>query len=178
MAKPYTWDLFVRVTHWLVAALFLANFFAIEEGSDLHEWVGYVVMGAIILRLGWGVITHSPARLTAFTPSIPKAIEHIKEVVRTKQDNHTGHNPAGAIMIWAMWFLLLATGLSGWMSEWDLFWGEDWIKEVHETLANLTIAAVAVHVSAVIIMSKFTGHPYVHGMLSGHKTSSQNSEQS
>lgn len=54
MAKPYTWDLFVRVTHWLVAALFLANFFAIEEGSDLHEWVGYVVMGAIILRLGWG----------------------------------------------------------------------------------------------------------------------------
>ncbi|HGH8148851.1 TPA: cytochrome b, partial [Vibrio cholerae] len=24
MAKPYTWDLFVRVTHWLVAALFLA----------------------------------------------------------------------------------------------------------------------------------------------------------
>ncbi|WP_283161926.1 flagellin hook IN motif-containing protein, partial [Vibrio cholerae] len=56
-------------------ALFLANFFAIEEGSDLHEWVGYVVMGAIILRLGWGGITHSPARLTAFTPSIPKAIQ-------------------------------------------------------------------------------------------------------
>ena len=110
MAKPYTWDLFVRVTHWLVAALFLASFYA--------------------------------------------------------------------IMISAMWFLLLATGLSGWMSEWDLFWGEDWIKEVHETLANLTMAAVAVHVSAVIIMSKFTGHPYVHGMLIGHKTSSQNSEQS
>lgn len=173
MTKPYTWDLFVRITHWLVAALFLANFFAIKAGSKPHQWGGYVVMGAVILRLGWGLITHSPARLTAFMPSIPKAIEHIKEVLRTKQDNHIGHNPAGAIMIWAMWILLLATGLSGRMNEWDLFWGEDWINEVHEIFANLTIAAVTVHVSAVMIMSKFTGYPYLHGMLKGHKTPSQ-----
>ncbi|ENM5906657.1 cytochrome b/b6 domain-containing protein [Vibrio mimicus] len=169
MAKPHTWDLFVRATHWLVAALFLANFFAIEEGSEPHEWVGYIVMAAVGLRLVWGLFTHSPARLSAFAPSIPKAIEHLKEVLKTKQDNHTGHNPAGAIMIWAMWALLLTTGLSGWMSQWDMFWGEDWIKDVHGTLADLTMIAVAVHVSAVIIMSKLTGHPYVHGMLMGHK---------
>ncbi len=79
MAKPYTWDLFVRVTHWLVAALFLANFFAIEEGSDLHEWVGYVVMGAIILRLGWGGITHSPARLTLLRHPFPKPLSTLKK---------------------------------------------------------------------------------------------------
>lgn len=43
MAKPYTWDLFVRVTHWLVAALFLANFLQLKRAviytNGLAMWL-------------------------------------------------------------------------------------------------------------------------------------------
>lgn len=72
-------------------------------------------------------------------------------------------------MIWVMWFLLFVTGLLGWMSEWDLFWGEDWIKEVYEILVNLIMVVVVVYVLVVIIMFKFIGYFYVYGMLIGYK---------
>ncbi len=107
----------------------------------------------------------SPARLTRFLPSVSAALAHLKEVVSNRQDKHLGHNPAGAVMIWLLWSLLIATAGSGWLTESDLFWGEEWLEEVHEVLANLTLVAVAVHVSAVIFMSKWNRKNYLKSML-------------
>lgn len=67
--------------YWLVVVFFLVNFFVIEEGSDLYEWVGYVVMGVIILCLGWGGIIYFFVWLMVFMLFIFKVIEYIKEVV-------------------------------------------------------------------------------------------------
>jgi cytochrome b len=163
--ENFIWDIVVRITHWTVAALFLSNYFLTEEGSDLHQWVGYIVIAVICIRLLWGLITNSPARLSAFKPSVPQAVSHLKEVLVTKKDDHVGHNPAGAIMVWLLWFLILATAGSGWLSETDWLWGEDWIIEVHEFFANATMTAVTIHVCAVILMSKVTNHSYVKSML-------------
>lgn len=170
MTKPYVWDAIVRLTHWTVAAMFLANYFVTEEGSDTHEWVGYIVLGALVIRLLWGLITHSPARLSRFTPNVSQAVTHLKQVLQTKSDDHQGHNPAGAIMIWTMWICLIITGVSGWSTQLDMFWGEDWVKEVHEFFANLTMLAVAIHISAVIFMTHWTKRSYVQSMLF-HKNS-------
>jgi cytochrome b len=169
MAKNYTWDLIVRVTHWTVAGLFLSNYFITEPGSDIHELAGYIVLGTIALRLIWGMIARSPARLSAFKPSIPAAILHIKEVLQTKKDEHEGHNPAGAIMVWLLWSGLIMTGFTGWLSQTDQFWGEDWVIGIHEVFANLTMAAVTVHVCAIIVMTKLTQNSYVKTMLFGDK---------
>lgn len=54
MTKPYVWDGVVRLTHWVVAALFLSNYFLTEAGSETHEWVGYFVLAALSVRLTWG----------------------------------------------------------------------------------------------------------------------------
>ncbi|WP_432451946.1 MULTISPECIES: cytochrome b/b6 domain-containing protein [unclassified Agarivorans] len=169
MTKHYVWDWLVRLTHWTVAILFLSNFLLLEEGSELHQWAGYGVLAAIATRLVWGLITRSPARLSTFRPSIAAGIAHLKEVLVSRQDQHHGHNPAGALMIWLMWFLLIATGLSGWATQTDLFWGEEWLEKVHGLLADLCMIAVAIHVSAVIIMTKITGNPYLNGILWGRK---------
>lgn len=164
MAQPYKWDILVKLTHWTVAALFFCNYFLTEKGSTLHQWVGYAVVGAIAIRLIWGLIASSPARLTSFKPSIPSALAHIKETLVTKRDDHVGHNPAGAIMIWTMWTLLLSTALTGWATEQN-FWGaKDSIGDFHEILANITMTAVTIHVSAVILMTKLTGNSYFSGI--------------
>jgi len=165
MTKPFVWDTVVRLTHWTVAVLFLSNYFVTEEGSDSHEWVGYVVLATIAIRLLWGLITKSPARLTAFKPSISNAIVHLMQILQTKSDNHQGHNPAGAIMIWTMWFCLIMTGLSGWSTQLDMFWGGEWVEELHEFFANFTMLAVTVHISAVIFMTHWTKRSYVKSML-------------
>ncbi|CAM3709542.1 hypothetical protein VA7868_02944 [Vibrio aerogenes CECT 7868] len=164
MSKHYRWDLFVRLTHWIVAVSFFANFLLTEEGGLTHRWVGYTVIVTVSLRLLWGLIVKSPARLSAFKPSVSGALEHLSEVFKTKEDRHEGHNPAGAIMVWVLWSGLLLTGLSGWATQWDVFWGESWLEDVHETAANLTMAAVVIHVSAVIFMTHWTKHNYIRAM--------------
>ncbi|EGQ9783419.1 cytochrome b/b6 domain-containing protein [Vibrio vulnificus] len=165
MTNTFKWDWVVRATHWTVAVLFFANFFVLEEGSEWHHWAGYLILLSLSLRLAWGLVVESPARLTRFLPSVSGALVHLKEVVRNRQDKHLGHNPAGAVMIWLLWSLLIATAGSGWLTESDLFWGEEWLEEVHEVLANLTLVAVAVHVSAVIFMSKWNRKNYLKSML-------------
>jgi cytochrome b len=162
--QNFTWDLIVRITHWTVALLFVLNFFIVEEGSELHEWIGYGVIGTICIRLLWGLIAPSPAKLTAFKPSINQALIHLKEVAATKKDYHIGHNPAGAIMIWLMWFLLLSTGLTGWSMALHLY-DREVLEEVHEFFANTTMIAVTIHVCAVILMSKITQKQYIKSML-------------
>ncbi|WP_325205834.1 cytochrome b/b6 domain-containing protein [Vibrio sp. 03_296] len=134
--------------------VFCLNFFVLEEGSEWHHWAGYLILLSLSLRFAWGLVVESPARLTRFLPSVSAALTHLKEVVSDRQDKHLGHNPAGAVMI-AIVGLIIATAGSGWLTESDLFWGEEWLEEVHEVLANLTLVAVAIHVSAVIFMSKW-----------------------
>ncbi|MBV7297453.1 cytochrome b/b6 domain-containing protein [Enterovibrio paralichthyis] len=164
MTEPTRWDIVVRLTHWTIAFLFLANFFVVEEGSDIHEWAGYALLVALGIRLLWGMVVDSPAALRQFLPSVSKALAHLREVFQTHKDDHLGHNPAGAMMVWALWTLLILTSVSGILMETDRFWGEEWLEEVHEVLANMTLAAVIVHVSAVVIMSRLTGRNYLSGM--------------
>ncbi|MFM2482052.1 cytochrome b/b6 domain-containing protein [Celerinatantimonas sp. YJH-8] len=164
MNKIYVWDWFVRLTHWIVAILFLANYFVLPKGSEPHQIAGYIVIGAVVLRLLWGLVTHSPARLSEFKPSIPKALDHIRSVIATGEDDHVGHNPAGAIMIWAMWALILITAFTGWGTQLDAFIHAKWLRETHEIFANITMLAVAVHISAIVVMTRLTHRSYVKGM--------------
>ena len=167
-AQPL-WDIVVRLTHWGVVGLFFTNYWFTEEGSDVHQWVGYSLVSLVIIRLCWGLVTDSPARLSRFLPSLARAISHLKELQQTRQDTHHGHNPAGAIMVWFLWFNLLLIGLSGWAMETDALWGEDWVKTIHEFAVNCTLLAVFAHVSAVILMSKITKNNYLKGMLTGKR---------
>ena len=168
MTNSFKWDKVVRYTHWTVAFLFFANYFVTSAGSDIHQWFGYGVLTLVCLRLAWGLITSGPARLSTFLPSPRSAIAHIKDVFVTKTDDHVGHNPAGAIMIWLMWTGLLTTGISGYMLQSERFWMEDWVEPLHETAANLTFTCVCIHISAVIVMSKLTGRRYLQSMGVSH----------
>lgn len=164
MIPNFQWDWLVRITHWSVAILFFSNYLLNEPGDDIHIWFGYGIIALVCLRLIWGLLTHSPARLSAFKPSPKAAIVHLKEVIITRKDQHQGHNPAGAIMIWCMWIGLLTTGISGWMMQTDRFWGESWVEDLHELAANGTFICVCIHISAVIIMSLLTGNRYIKTM--------------
>lgn len=165
MTKDFMWDKVVRITHWSVAILFLTNYVVTEAGSEIHQWVGYCVLSCVGLRLLWGLVARAPARLSSFPPSPRHAIDHLKEVLATRKDEHVGHNPAGAIMIWCMWLGLIVTGVSGYMMETDRFWGVEWVEYVHVGAANISFACVCIHVTAIALMSRLTGRSYVRSML-------------
>ncbi|MCM0148817.1 cytochrome b/b6 domain-containing protein [Photobacterium galatheae] len=163
------WDRFVRFVHWSVAALFFTNYLLTKEGGEIHEWIGYIMVVLILLRLLWGTRVTGAARLSSFVPSVSKAREHLSTLWETGKDDHHGHNPLGAFMVWFLWGALVLCTLSGWAAHEKLFGAKKLLKEIHEFLVNLTLIAVIFHVFAVVMMSKLTGNQYLKGMLTGRR---------
>jgi cytochrome b len=49
------WDLFVRSSHWLIAAGFFVAYFTEEDTMTVHAWAGYLVGALLVLRIVWGL---------------------------------------------------------------------------------------------------------------------------
>lgn len=109
------WDPLVQLTHWGVAAGVVANGLFTEDGSELHQWVGYGVATLLILRWIWGLVGSPEARFSAFPPSLRRAGVHVREIARGEKTKHRSHNPLGALMAYALWATLavvISTGVA------------------------------------------------------------------
>jgi cytochrome b len=163
------WDPLIRGFHWLTATLIVANYWLLEAGEDAHEWVGYVILALLAARITWGFIGPLNARFSGFWPTPARFARHWQEMRSRRFDPAQGHNPAGAMMILLLLTLIAITAVSGWMQGLDRFWGEDWVEQLHEYAANTLMAAAAVHVCAVIVMSRYTGLRLVRTMITGRR---------
>ncbi len=165
------WDPLVRVVHWSIAGLVLANVALLEEGDPAHRFAGYAVLALVGLRLAWGVVGSRHARFSAFPPSLGGALSHLSGLVTgaARRETHLSHTPLGALMAYALWGLLAAICLSGIAAHTGLLGGGEAGEELHETLANLALAAIALHVGGVILESRLSGVGLVSAMLTGWK---------
>ncbi|WP_428687303.1 cytochrome b/b6 domain-containing protein [Roseibium sp.] len=113
-SAPDPWDPIVRISHWLIAAAVIANGLFTKSGGTVHIWIGWGVLALLALRLAWGLVGPAEARFSAFPPDPRAAVSHLFELVRGKPCEYPSHNPAGAIMVYALWGCLAtvtATGL-------------------------------------------------------------------
>ncbi len=113
-SAPDPWDPIVRISHWLIAAAVIANGLFTKSGGTVHIWIGWGVLALLALRLAWGLVGPAEARFSAFPPDPRAAVTHLFELVRGKPREYPSHNPAGAIMVYALWGCLAtvtATGL-------------------------------------------------------------------
>lgn len=163
------WDPLVRIFHWSVATLFLLNYWLLEPGETLHEWAGYAIAGLLVIRIVWGWIGSRNARFASFWPTRIRLHRHLRQLRTREFDPTEGHNPLGALMVVFMLTLLMLTALSGWMQGLDAFWGEDWVEQLHEYAATTLMVSVAIHVGAVILMSRVTGLALIRTMISGRR---------
>lgn len=51
MRKIKVWDPFVRIFHWSLVILFGANALIVDDDGKLHIWIGYAVLGLVLLRM-------------------------------------------------------------------------------------------------------------------------------
>lgn len=107
------WDPVVKLTHWTIVAAIIANALITEEGSGAHVWVGYALAATLALRLIWGVIGPAEARFSAFPPSPGRALAHLREIAAGRKSEHASHNPLGALMVYAIWSVLLVIVVTG-----------------------------------------------------------------
>ena len=165
------WDLLVRVVHWSVALLVVGNFLN-EDGSAWHRYAGYLASSLVLVRLYWGFTSTGHARFSRWWPGFLGIKRYVRATLAGKAPRHLGINPAGAAMAIAIWALILSLGVTGWLMGTDAFWGEEWLEELHETIAWTLLTCVGLHVLAVIAMSIRHRENLPRAMLTGKKRES------
>ena len=97
------------------------------DGSALLVALGWAGGAFFALRMVWGIVSRADARFAAFSPVLFKAPAHLRDVLRSIPREHASHNPAGAMMIYALWLWLslavaIGTGLvmSKGATPWDI----------------------------------------------------------
>jgi len=163
------WDPLIRFFHWSIVILVCLNLFILEEGEAPHRYVGYSVGILLLVRLLWGFIGSRYARFSQWWPKKDSVLSYVNQLKQRQHPYYLGHNPLGALMILALLLGLAGTVLSGWMTTWDAFWGDDWLKEVHGVFANALMLAAGIHAAAVLLTDKLTDHGLLKAMLSGRK---------
>lgn len=161
------WDKFVRIFHWAVVSLFLLNRFVTED--ELHDYLGYVLLGSLVARVVWGFCGSQNARFASFLPTLAGIKRHLQQLRTNTVDPTEGHNPLGGMMIFLLLILLFSICVTGWMMSLDLFWGIEWVENTHEILSNITLVCVFIHVVAVLVISKITKLNLIKTMITGYR---------
>ena len=165
----YVWDIVVRVFHWSLVATFAAVWLTSDDFVSVHKILGYGVLALIGIRLIWGFVGGKYARFTDFVKSPATVIAYLKDMRAGKEARYLGHNPAGGAMIVALLLALLATGITGWMSTTNAYWGVRWVEIVHALSADLCIVLVVAHIAGVIFSSHAHDENLAKAMLTGRK---------
>jgi cytochrome b len=162
------WDPLVRVFHWSLAGLFLANFFT-EDGEFVHRGIGYVILALLAVRFVWGWVGPRHARFSDWVPGPRRVRDYLRERLAGRSRRQLGHNPGAAVMILALLVGVLLVGVTGWLQTTDAFFGTGWLEDLHEVLAYGVLALVGVHVLAAVGESVHYGENLVAAMIHGRK---------
>ncbi len=176
MRRVRVWDLIIRIFHWTVAAGVIANLTFLRNDENPHIYVGYVVVGALIIRLCWGLIGRGHAHFASFVPGPRRLIKYFAAMIARREPRYVGHNPAGAAMIVLLLILLAMVGTTGWMMGLDSFWGVSWVESLHELTANILIGAVALHVTGAIVESIRHRENLPLAMITGYKRAAEGTD--
>lgn len=163
------WDLPTRIFHWGFALSFAGAWLTAESERlrDVHILLGYTFGGLLAFRLVWGLIGTRYARFASFLFSPADVVRYLRSLVAGRPEHHVGHNPAGAIAIFALLGLGAATALSGYAVYQDI--GGEWLEELHEGAASAMLVLVAIHLAGVFVSSLLHGENLVASMITGRK---------
>jgi len=163
------WDFPVRIFHWLLVTSFAGAWLTSESEAwqMVHYAFGYTSVVLVLFRIVWGIVGTRYARFSQFIKGPAETIHHLKSLLAGKQHSGVGHNPAGALAMISLMILILLIGLTGYWSVKE-FLG-DFMSEAHETISDLALIVVVIHIAAAIIMSFMQKENLVKSMVTGNK---------
>ena len=175
------WDAPTRLFHWLTVVLVAACYVTFRlNWMDWHAWAGEALLALLLFRLLWGVFGSDTARFSRFLSTPAAAWRHLMHMLRREPDTTCGHNPAGGWMVVAMIAILLGQTLTGLYENNDIA-NEgpmtemvpapvaNLISALHAILWDVLLAAIALHLVAILIYAVAKRHDLVRPMLTGHK---------
>jgi cytochrome b len=95
------WDLPTRLFHWSLAACIVALVVTGYAGGAMMYWharFGYAVLALLLFRIVWGFVGGRWSRFASFLYSPRRVIRYL----RGQEEGGLGHNPLGALSVYAM----------------------------------------------------------------------------
>lgn len=175
------WDIPTRLFHWALVVL-VAACYVTEQAywMDLHFLCGYAVLTLLIFRIVWGFLGSQTARFGNFVKNPVLAARHLARLFRREPDDEIGHNPAGGWMVLLLLALLLVSAVSGLFSNDDIAaegplakyvskYTSDIFSGVHDIVWDFLLAAIVLHILAILAYAVFKGQNLVRPMITGKK---------
>jgi cytochrome b len=178
------WDRFVRVFHWTMALGFAAAFVSGEmRAMTLHVLIGYVLCVLLLARVYWGFKGSQYARFRSFIFPLGETHAYIRGMFRGDIPHYFGHNPAGALMVFATLGMLAAILVTGLLTlatidyEGPLLFLANRVSDetsyafrrIHEFLPIVGLVLVVLHLLGVAVGSIQHKENLVRAMLTGKK---------
>lgn len=176
------WDLPTRAFHWLlvlaVAIALGTGFIAPEWWMGLHLAAGYFIVLLLVFRIVWGFFGPEYSRLVSLLRVSRRLGDHLRGLLLLRPPHYLGHNPAGALMIFALFAVLTALVVTGLMVQGGeekqgplagiLAYGTGYAaKHWHEILVYLLLAMIVTHVLGVLVEGRLLRMPLIRGMIGG-----------
>jgi cytochrome b len=173
------WDLPIRLFHWILVFCIVGSIISVNIGGNAIEWhayFGYSILVLLLFRVIWGFIGSTHARFASFFPSREGLLNYLSG----KSPRVLGHNPLGAISVFALLLVLSVQVFTGLFVDDEIaFQGPlskyvpnvivSLFSEIHEANQVLIYTLVAIHIAAILYYRKFKGEDLIKPMLSGDK---------
>ena len=176
------WDAPIRLFHWLVVALVTAAYVTWQLNWMIwHAWAGETLLAVLLFRLLWGLFGSETARFSHFVVSPRTAWRYLAHELRREPDRKAGHNPAGGWMVLFLLALLFGETLTGLyvandvadegpMTELTPAPIANAITALHTIFWDMLLAAMLLHVVAILVYAVAIRHNLVIPMITGRKT--------
>jgi cytochrome b len=173
------WDLPIRLFHWLLVLCIAGSLISVNLGGNAIEWhayFGYSILTLMVFRLIWGFIGSRHARFSSFLPTRLAIMQYLQGT----SPRLLGHNPIGALSVFALLFVLsvqVFTGLfvddeiafQGPLAKYVPNFVVSFLSEIHEGNQVIIYTLIGIHVFAIWFYKKYKGENLVKPMLTGDK---------
>jgi len=170
------WDLPLRLFHWSLVATVLGAISTGLIGGGWMVWhgrLGLAVIGLLAFRLVWGFVGSTHARFAAFFPTPGKIAAYLRG-----QWQGVGHNPLGALSVFALLGLLAFQAASGLLANDDIAFNgplyplidkalSDAATGWHRLVVNALYLLLALHVAAIAFHARIKRQNLVRPMITG-----------
>ncbi len=175
------WDWPLRIFHWCLAGCLVAAWLTTGDSwLDFHLFIGYLLGGLLLFRLGWGLYGEPNSRFRDFTFGWRAVRSYLASILAAKPARFIGHNPAGSWAIYLLLLLLLSIAVTGLLTlggeeghgplagRLNISWGV-FFHQIHEALAWAMLGMVGIHLLGVVLESLLHQENLIASMVTGNK---------
>ncbi len=182
--RRLVWDLPLRIFHWVLVLSIAASWATAKIGlewMEIHFLLGYWITGLIIFRIVWGFVGPKHSRFSNFIPSPKAVLNYLRGFITGSSKQSVGHNPMGALMVFAILGVLGFQVTTGLFATDDILFSGPYsgvvegktaelLTRLHNFNFDVILVLVFVHVLAVLVYLVKKKQNLIWPMITGRKS--------